>query len=178
MTDVVIGAQNYPPVTGDSTKYGAAFIHLGGAGGIEGIPQVTLSSFEKGSWFGGAVNSAGDVNGDGYDDVIIGAPHKKSTQEYNGAAYLYYGSASGIDEVFDWSYIFPQGESEFGSSVSSAGDVNGDGYDDVLIGAPRYDGTQLTKVQFSYSWAPKMDWPPNIAGALRSVKVQPNWVRQ
>ena len=108
--DVVIGAQNYPPVAGDSTKYGAAFIHLGSAGGIEAIPQVTLSSVEKGSWFGGAVSSAGDVNGDGFDDVIVGAPHKKSTQEYNGAAYLYFGSASGVDAVYDWSYIFPDGE--------------------------------------------------------------------
>ena len=79
------------------------------------------------------------MNGDGFDDVIVGAPHKKSTQEYNGAAYLYYGSASGVDAVYDWSYIFPDGESEFGAAVSSAGDVNGDGYDDVLIGAPRFD---------------------------------------
>ena len=40
--DVVIGAQNYPPVAGDSTKYGAAFIHLGAEGGIDTIPQVIL----------------------------------------------------------------------------------------------------------------------------------------
>ena len=142
--DIVIGAQNYPPVAGDSTKYGAAFIHLGGAGGIESLPQVTLANLEKGSWFGGAVSSAGDVNGDGFDDVIIGAPHKQSSQGYNGAAYLYLGSASGVDAVVDWSYVFAIGESEFGAAVSSAGDVNGDGFDDVLIGAPRYESSVET----------------------------------
>lgn len=137
--DVIIGAQNYPVVNGDGTKYGAAFVHLGGSGGIATLPQVTLSSVEKGSWFGGSVSSAGDVNGDGYDDVIVGAPHSKLTKEYNGAAYLYLGSASGVDALADWSYVFPAGETEFGSAVAGAGDVNGDGYDDVLIGAPRFE---------------------------------------
>lgn len=87
------------------------------------------------------MSSAGDVNGDGYGDVIIGAPAyvdiiSVSGGTYNaasvGAAFLYYGSASGL--AVDPSEVLQpttQAGALFGYSVSKAGDVNGDGYGDV-----------------------------------------------
>ena len=89
---------------------------------------------------GWSVSRAGDVNGDGYDDILIGAPENDGNGTNAGQAYLILGKAPGwsmdIDlSAADASFI---GEDEFdnaGRSVSGAGDVNGDGYDDILIGA-------------------------------------------
>jgi hypothetical protein len=74
------------------------------------------------------VSSAGDVNGDGYADVIVGARYYAG----EGAAFVFLGSASGIgDRVASSAHVrleAGQEGAQFGSSVSSAGDVNGDGY--------------------------------------------------
>ncbi|MDP6658429.1 MAG: integrin alpha [Candidatus Poseidoniia archaeon] len=85
--------------------------------------------------FGRSVASAGDVNGDGYADVIVGAYGNDGAGSLAGEAYVYHGSASGLSATPDWS---DQGEAAydyFGWSVASAGDVNGDGYADVVVGA-------------------------------------------
>ena len=98
------------------------------------------------------MSSAGDVNGDGYDDLIIGAGYRADPNGDSdaGETYLVYGGASapGTDGVLDLSAL--NGTNGFiltgidafdfsGISVSSAGDVNGDGYDDLIIGANSAD---------------------------------------
>ncbi len=84
--------------------------------------------------FGWSVSTAGDINGDSYDDVVIGAPHYSNGQTNEGAIYLYYGSEDGLGTT---PVIIESNEPEslFGWSVSTAGDVNGDGFDDLIIGA-------------------------------------------
>ena len=77
---------------------------------------------------------AGDVDGDGYDDIIVGAD---SYDENQGAVFVYYGSGLGPSKTPDWIAESEQVASSFGNSVATAGDVNGDGYDDVIVGAPR-----------------------------------------
>lgn len=80
-----------------------------------------------GSEFGVSVASAGDVDGDGYGDLVLGAPGIRR-------AYVYRGSSGGVST----SPIVLVGASgsDFGRAVAGAGDVNGDGYADVLVGAP------------------------------------------
>ncbi len=96
------------------------------------------------SYFGRVVRSAGDVNGDGYNDIIVGAPNYGNAAGHMGSAYLYFGGAP-MDTVADLIFRGEQIDDNFGCSVSGAGDVNGDGYDDIIIGAygagsSTYDG--------------------------------------
>jgi hypothetical protein len=138
-SDVIVGAPFYDK---GATDEGAAFIYHGSASGIDTTASTTLEINQASAWFGFSVSSAGDVNGDGYSDVIVGAIAYDNGQTDEGGAFIYHGSASGIDTTARTTLEINQAIAEFGRSVSSAGDVNGDGYSDVIVGASRYDNGQ------------------------------------
>jgi hypothetical protein len=85
--------------------------------------------------FGVSVAGAGDVNGDGYADIVVGA------FSYD-AAFVYHGGPHGITPTAAVQLESNQGGVGFGQSVAGAGDINGDGYADVIVGAPGYDRGQ------------------------------------
>ncbi len=115
------------------------------------------------SYFGWSVSTAGDVNGDGYDDVIVGAYGYSSG---TGRAYIYYGGPS-MDNVADVTMTGEATGNYFGHSVSTAGDVNGDGYSDVIVGAYGYSSsTGRAYIYLSSS--------PPIVPHIMSVKDVPN----
>jgi len=102
----------------------------------------TDGGFEGAGNFGYSVSSAGDINGDGYDDLVVGANESDLKAEYAGAAFIYYGgpsmqTTSTYDVYLEYASTDGgfEGAAYFGSSVSSGGDINGDGYDDVVVGA-------------------------------------------
>ena len=86
---------------------------------------------------GFSVASAGDVNGDGYDDLLVGALYDDDGGSQAGAAYLIFGPVTGDFDLSaaDAKFIGEAASDYAGISVASAGDVNGDGYDDLLVGA-------------------------------------------
>lgn len=139
--DVLVGA----PVadTAGMTNNGFVYLYYGTSGGLVGSP--TLLEGDGSYWeFGTSVSTAGDVNGDGYADIIIGLPMWDvigggDPDLNSGAAYVYYGSAPEMDTVVDWIGWSREDYSQFGASVATAGDVNGDGYADIIIGQPLYD---------------------------------------
>ena len=116
---------------------------------LDGSNGFTLHGMERYDNAGYAVSGAGDVNGDGIDDLIIGARWADPNNHYNaGESYVVFGSTQLTSASIDLSSL--DGRNGFvlngidnydssGGSVSSAGDVNGDGFDDIIIGAHRAD---------------------------------------
>ncbi len=138
-SDVIVGAFQYDS---GQTDEGAAFVYYGSATGISIAVGATLESNQASAYLGTFVASAGDVNGDGYSDVIVGAPYYDNGQTDEGAAFVYHGSASGINTTATAMVESNQADAGMGNSVASAGDVNGDGYSDVIVGAPYFDNGQ------------------------------------
>jgi hypothetical protein len=134
-SDVIVGAPRYD--NGESDE-GQALVYLGSASGLAASPAWTAEGNQANAWFGYTVASAGDVNGDGFSDIIVGAPYYDNGPIDEGRAFLFLGSASGLLSGAAWTAESDQQGSLFGQSVASAGDINGDGYSDVIIGAPRY----------------------------------------
>ncbi|GDX80302.1 hypothetical protein LBMAG42_21130 [Deltaproteobacteria bacterium] len=97
--------------------------------------DVTLTGPSASGRFGESVSSAGDVNNDGYDDVIVGASRVSSN---TGRAYVYHGSATGLSTTASTTLSggYSSGSTPYyycGGRVAGGGDVNNDGYDDVLM---------------------------------------------
>ena len=133
--DVIVGASNYD---NGQTDEGRAFVYHGSAGGLSATPNWTAESNQASARFGYSVATAGDVNGDGYADVIVGALYYSNGQTSEGRAFVYHGSAGGLSATPNWTAESDKEYADFGHSVATAGDVNGDGYADVIVGAPYY----------------------------------------
>jgi hypothetical protein len=129
--DVVVGADHY---SNGQLNEGAVFVYHGSAGGAATQAAIHFERDLADSEMGGSVAGAGDVNRDGYADLVVGADGTVFDQ-----AFVYQGSANGITGNPKILQILNQSDTNFGKSVASAGDVNGDGYGDVIVGADWFD---------------------------------------
>ncbi|HLP10963.1 MAG TPA: FG-GAP-like repeat-containing protein [Flavobacteriales bacterium] len=137
-SDVIIGAIQF---TNGQSKEGIAYVFHGSAAGLSATPNTTLEGNVANAAFGWSVSTAGDVNGDQFDDVIVAAAYYTNGQLEEGAAYVFHGSAAGVSTTAAWLTESNQLESYYGENVSWAGDVNGDGYGDVIVGADYYSNS-------------------------------------
>ena len=113
-----------------------------------------------------SVAAAGDVNQDGYDDVIVGAYQYNANPEdgqysIEGAAFVYWGAPIRLQST-PWRVVGDKADTQFGFSVGTAGDITGDGNQDVIIGAPRYQRdskTILGRVYVYFGQSSDFEWP-------------------
>ncbi|HEX7929187.1 MAG TPA: integrin alpha [bacterium] len=172
--DIVVAA---PGFDGPGPVLGAVYVIFGHSSGAAWSSSVSLSTLNGSNGFridaasggdfaGASVAPAGDVNGDGVPDLLIGASTAAAGGTYRGAVFVVFGHSSGeawsstlslasldgsngfrLDGVADHDYT--------GTSVSTAGDINGDGADDILIGAYAADnngsGSGSVYVVFGHS---------------------------
>ncbi|MEL7450128.1 MAG: dockerin type I domain-containing protein, partial [Pseudomonadota bacterium] len=148
LDDVIIGARRADDyyggesyvVFGDDTDMPEA-LSLRGLDGTRGFRITSISDYDEA---GGSVSGAGDINGDGFDDVLIGADRAEQDLEKQGEVYVIYGTDQGFAAIVDPAAL--DGNAGFvvrgaeegdaaGTSVQAAGDVNGDGMADIIIGA-------------------------------------------
>ncbi|MFN8549201.1 MAG: FG-GAP-like repeat-containing protein [Candidatus Eisenbacteria bacterium] len=134
--DLLVGSSLY---SNGQANEGRALLYLGAAGGVSTSASWIVESNVVGARFGYRVSTAGDVNGDGFDDVLIGAVRFTNGQTTEGKAFLYLGSAAGLSTTPAWQVEGEQTGANLGASLANAGDVNADGYADFLIGAQAYD---------------------------------------
>jgi len=179
ISDIIIGAYRVNSITGESyVLFGRdsqaatpslfpAVVNLSTLAAGAGTTGFVIKGINASDQSGSAVSSAGDINGDGFDDFMIGATHANPNNFADaGETYVIFGRGPGIA----WSAIFnlsslsaaiADGTTGFvvngitsldssGVAVSSAGDVNGDGIIDLIIGGPNADPNGLNKAGQSY----------------------------
>jgi hypothetical protein len=132
--DLVVGAYLGDP--GGRTDVGSASVFHGSASGVATVPARVLEGGAQFDGFGRSVASAGDVNGDGFSDLVVGAyAAAPGGRTDAGSASVFHGSASGVTTAPVRVLEGVAGRDFFGRSVASAGDVNGDGLGDLVVGA-------------------------------------------
>lgn len=104
---------------------GSVDIYTGSSTGLSTVPHVEWVGSSAGVYFGYGVDGAGDVNGDGFADVVVGSLN-------DGAAFVYQGSSSGLS-ASPAATILNASAHDFGRTVRGLGDVNGDGYSDIGV---------------------------------------------
>ncbi len=132
--DVLVASEFCSPAPATENREGRVYLFYGSSTGLSTTPAWMIQGGISDESLGWSIASAGDVNNDGYGDVIIGAPWASYPEGHEGRAYVFYGSSSGLPLTADWIEESNVHWSDFGASVASAGDVNGDGYSDVIIG--------------------------------------------
>ncbi len=144
--DVIVGAPYYN--VGQHTDGGRAYLYYGNDNDPS-VAEYTFSGEDSWNNFAFSVSTAGDVDGDDCDDIIIGAPGYNGPGDLKGRAYIFLGCDNGDETGID---VTLTGEAttgdQFGFSVSTAGDIDNDGYDDVIVGAPHNDvgGTSAGRI--------------------------------
>ncbi len=103
-----------------------------------------LEGGQAGAQLGSALATA-DVNGDGFGDLVVGAPRFDDRRQDEGRVQLFLGSAAGLSGTPAWMRFGRQRNAHLGAKIANAGDVNGDGFEDILIGAPDFDRPPLPR---------------------------------
>jgi hypothetical protein len=130
--DFAVGAMGF----GNGQGIGNAYLYLGGAAGLPRAPSVTLPGVDPPpDWVSvWQVASAGDLDGDGFGDVVVSSiPWIGSTRMQSGVARVYFGGPAALRSSTPIVLRGPSVQYQFGRSVGGAGDVNGDGYGDLLV---------------------------------------------
>ncbi|MBI3019030.1 MAG: FG-GAP repeat protein [Deltaproteobacteria bacterium] len=172
--DVIIGGYNAEGAGAADAARGEAYIFYGASSlsGTKGVStaDVIIQGKADSDKLGFRVSSAGDVNGDGIDDIIAGAAYNDAVATSSGAAYIFFGSTtlSGTKNLAgsasaDVTFLGKNVTNcLLGLDVSGAGDVNGDGFDDVIVGAYSNDATSGEGAAYIFFGAGNLSGTKNL----------------
>jgi len=184
--DIIVGAQNNND--GGSDDEGAVYIFFGSATlsgtkslGAAESADVTILGKATRDRLGISVSSAGDVNGDGLDDIILGAyQNDDGAASYSGAAYIFFGASNlsgtkslGGGQSADVTILGKAANDRLGKSVSGAGDVNGDGFDDIIVAAYQNDdgGSNAEGAAYIFFGASNLSGTKDTGNADEDVRI-------
>lgn len=122
-------------------SWGGIKLFLGSASGLSTTPISNIIGTVDNEYLGDPAYAAGDVNADGFDDILIKDRSTPENFTYEGQIRLYYGSSSGISDNNKWVFKGGQLEAHLGGSFAGPNDINNDGYDDLVVGALGYTGS-------------------------------------
>lgn len=156
--DFVVGA----PGSNENGVFvpGAVHVYAGTTSGLSTTPTWSLQNPGDPAGFGFAVAGVGDVDGDGYGDVVVGVPGADNTA---GRVYVLRGSSSGPQTAAAFLTSPAGAGSIFGFTLAAAGDVNGDGYADVIVGAPGLPPTHTDTAYVYYGSAAGLSSSPSAS---------------
>lgn len=181
--DIAVGA---PGFDGDGNYRGRVYIFYGSsAGGIgsydlsSASANVSITGTTDNDGLGGSVSITGDINADGYADIVIGAAGNLfESPGLKGKAYVFLGGPSLSSTILSSNAnntVAGEGDHDrFGKSVAIAGNVNGDGYDDVVIGAPSASVSNAGKIYVYFGSAEGISTTPS-ASTTGLEKTQMGW---
>ena len=152
--DAVIGAPSVEIEEGALRAAGAVVVCLGSVFGLdcEATGRHSSRAVEFGR-FGWAVAAAGDMNGDGFGDVAVGARGERDDSSIaTGAVHVFWGGASGLTDANILASAFPQDGGRLGYALAGASDADGDGYPDLVVGAPGENGGGTNLAGRAHLW--------------------------
>lgn len=160
--DVLIGAPGYSV---KDLNAGRVYVYYGNPN--VNAPDIFIDGENDDDQFGYAVSSAGDVNGDGYSDFLVGAPYNDANGSNAGQVYLYFGGGleeiNSLDPAADLKFTGESAGDNFGAFVTSLGDINKDGYGDFFVGAPYNDhAAENAGAGYVYLGGPNLDAQPDL----------------
>ncbi len=158
--DLAVGAHKY---SNGQSEEGVVFVYLGSAGGLSTTPDWQYESNLTDARLGVSI-AAGDLNGDGIDDLAAGALGYDDGTNSGGAVLIFHGSSGGLPNTPDQTLHAEQADSLFGRGLAIPGDLDDDGFEDLAVGAPDFDAANSNNGRASL-------YPGSPAG----VATTPTW---
>lgn len=136
--DIIVSSRSFNNYTGK------VWVYYGSSTGLETTAAWEKTGQQQSCRYGYDIDGNLDVNNDGYDDILVSAPLWSGGENQEGIIYLYLGSANGLTTYPVWYTSGNSAAYKLGSNIEGIGDVNGDGYDDIMANVQNYN------VDFSY----------------------------